>query len=515
MTEQPGPYEAEYPSTPGSGDTEPTVPVGPPSPQPPSPQPPRAPEDIEHTLPLPPATETGSAETGLPDTGSPETGSAVGHEAAAAHDTYTAPAVSPDPHGDPYADPYAAYPPPTYSPYQDPTWSDPAEPASYAAYGYQEPVTPAVSAKAALPGWLWPAIAAVTLVFGTIGGAIGGTIVAGDDTTTVVTPTFPSDDSDDSPASDLPPLATDNTSIADVADRLLPSTVQINAAGGRVAATGSGFILDGEGHVITNNHVVAQATGAGELIVVDYDGRSHPARIVGRSPVYDIAVLAVEDPAGLKPASLGRAGALRIGETVVAIGSPLGLTSTVTAGIVSALERPVTAGGSANDVSSYINALQTDAAINPGNSGGPLVNLRGEVVGVNTAIATTGGFGSTDAGNIGVGFAIPIEQVRVTAAQILQTGRAQYPVIGANVDTADGQNGARIESVRNGSPAASASLRQGDVIVAVNGRAVQDSIGLIVAIRTHQPGETITLTVQRGNDEREVEVTLAGETDNP
>src|SRR5262249_55964637 len=159
-----------------------------------------------------------------------------------------------------------------------------------------------------------------------------------------------------------------------------------------------------------------------------------------------------------------------------------GLTSTVTAGIVSALERPVTTGG-IGDVSSYINALQTDAAINPGNSGGPLVNLRGEVIGVNTAIATTGGLTTSEAGNIGVGFAIPMEQVTVTATQIITSGHAQYPVIGANVDTVDDEVGAYIESVRDGAPADKGGLREGDLVTAVNGRAVHDSIGLIVAIR--------------------------------
>ena len=191
-------------------------------------------------------------------------------------------------------------------------------------------------------------------------------------------------------------------------------------AGG--GATGSGFVLDDQGHVITNNHVVAQATGDGEISVVDNDGRSHAASIVGRSPVYDIAVLDVEDAEDLRPAALGSHRRMRVGESVVAIGSPLGLSSTVTSGIVSALDRPVTT-GSQDDESSYINAVQTDAAINPGNSGGPLVNLRGEVVGRELRDRHhRGGVLGGESGNIGVGFAIPMEQVRVTAPQILSTG---------------------------------------------------------------------------------------------
>jgi putative serine protease PepD len=177
----------------------------------------------------------------------------------------------------------------------------------------------------------------------------------------------------------------------------------------------------------------------------------------------------------------------------------------VTSGIVSALDRPVTTGDS--EESSFINAVQTDAAINPGNSGGPLVNLRGEVVGVNSAIATVGGFASK-AGNIGVGFAIPMEQVKVTASQIVRTGEAKYPVIGAEVNTGSRANGAEIVKVPEGTPAALGGLEEGDIVVAVDDKAVTDGIGLIVAIRSHQPGETIRLTVRRDGSEETVEVTL-------
>ncbi len=306
------------------------------------------------------------------------------------------------------------------------------------------------------------------------------------------------------------PLAADNGSIAAVAQQLLPSTVQILAqggSGGGAGATGSGFVLDKSGHVITNNHVVAEATGSGELTVVDHEGLEHTAQIVGRSPVYDIAVLKVDDSDNLRPAALGSSATMRIGEGVVAIGSPLGLSSTVTSGIVSAVDRPVTT-GSTDSESSYINAVQTDAAINPGNSGGPLVNMRGQVVGVNSAIATMGGSFGGEAGSIGVGFAIPMEQVRVTAAQILDTGEAKYPVIGANVNTGERRGGATVVGVPSGTPAAVAGLAEGDVVTRVDDKPINDGIGLIVAIRSHQPGETIRLTVERGGNEVEVEVTL-------
>ena len=269
-------------------------------------------------------------------------------------------------------------------------------------------------------------------------------------------------------------------------------------------------MIDRSGHVITNNHVVAEAAASGRIQVIDHEGEPHGAEIVGRSPVYDIAVLKIEDGGGLRPAALGSSRSMNVGETVVAIGSPLGLDSTVTSGIVSALDRPVTTGD--EEDSSFINAVQTDAAINPGNSGGPLVNRRGEVVGVNSAIATMGGAFGGEAGNIGVGFAIPMEQVQITATQILRTGEAQYPVIGANVNTGTQRNGAEVVGVPAGTPADAAGLEKGDVVVAVDDVAVTDGIGLIVAIRAHQPGDTVALLVRRDGRELTVKIELDGKT---
>jgi len=272
--------------------------------------------------------------------------------------------------------------------------------------------------------------------------------------------------------------------------------------------TGSGFVIDREGHVVTNNHVTEVADGGGSIVVVDNAGRPHDAQLVGASEVYDIAVVKMEDPQGLRPVTFGSSRSMYVGDTVVAIGSPLGLDHTVTAGIVSALDRPVTTGDERS--ASYINAVQTDAAINPGNSGGPLVNLDGQVVGVNSAIATTGGglLGGGESGSIGVGFAIPTEQVRFTAQQILRTGKAEYPVIGANVNTGDSRNGARVVGVPPGTPAAEAGLRKGDRIVAVEDTRVLDGISLIVAIRSHRPGEKLDLTVLRDGAERRLTIEL-------
>jgi len=312
---------------------------------------------------------------------------------------------------------------------------------------------------------------------------------------------------------ELPPVKIGG--VQAVAKELLPSTVQIVAEfeGQSGGATGSGFVLDKQGHVITNNHVVASAAQDGGTIqVVDFGGTTYDAELVGRSAVYDLAVLLVPGATDLPPAALGRSEKLRVGDGVVAFGSPLGLTSTVTAGIVSALRRPVTTGSPVDD-SSYINAVQTDAAINPGNSGGPLVNLRGQVVGVNSAIATNGG-ASGEAGNIGVGFAIPVEQVRITADQILKTGEARYPVIGAQVRT-QGEtigSGARISEVNNDTPAQAAGLEAGDVVIEVDGLRVTDGIGLIVNIRSHQPGEQLEFTYLRDGEQRTTTIELGSET---
>ncbi len=365
--------------------------------------------------------------------------------------------------------------------------------------------------QAGVPWWMWVAVGGLALALGLFGGAVGSLLVQGlvDDT-----PGLVADGLDGVDTVSTPPLPAENGSVTAVAQQLLPSTVQISAefegeAGG---ATGSGFVLDRQGHVITNNHVVEDAAeGDGPIEIVDQDGNRYDAEVVGRSPVYDLAVLFAEKATGLRPASLGASRVLRVGDGVVAIGSPLGLSSTVTAGIVSALDRPVTTGDSAND-SSYINAVQTDAAINPGNSGGPLVDLKGQVVGVNSAIATTGGGFGGESGNIGVGFAIPIEQVQVTADQILKTGEARYPVIGAQVQTGgDEGDGARIDRVNPDTPAQEAGLRKDDVVTAVDGERVTDGIALIVAIRTHQPGETIEFTIRRGGEERTVQITLGSE----
>jgi putative serine protease PepD len=357
----------------------------------------------------------------------------------------------------------------------------------------------------------WVPLALVTVLLGLGGGAIGATLVDAlrGDSTTSATSTATQDSSAGGPISGSSATrgsAGGDSPVVGVAQRVLPSVVSIDVVGSSVHVSGSGFAYDRDGHIVTNNHVIEPAVSGGTIKVTLPDGRELPASIVGRSPTYDLAVLSV-DGARLSPATLGSSDDVQVGETVVAIGSPLGLNSTVTSGIISATHRPVTAGGSGE--TSYLNALQTDAAINPGNSGGPLVNLDASVIGVNSAIATVGG-GSTqrESGNIGVGFAIPIDQVQTTVEQIISTGHAVYPIIGAEVSVDPGYDGARIEQVSESSPAEAAGIQPGDVVTQVNGEPVHDGIELIVLIRTFEPGQTITLSVDHDGTTTPVRVVL-------
>jgi len=335
----------------------------------------------------------------------------------------------------------------------------------------------------------------LAVVTGLVGGVVGALSVvqSDDEATSALAPAVPA------------PLPKGGT-IAGVAHAALPSVVKVSVNGVTLEATGSGFLLDRDGDIVTNNHVVA-AAGVGGAITVQFDDDVRiPATVVGSSEAYDIAVLHLLRPTHRRPAAWADVSQLRVGDTVIAIGAPLGLTSSVTSGIVSALDRPVTVGG-AGEVS-YINAIQTDAAINPGNSGGPLVNLQGQVVGVNSAIATLSGPFGTGSGSIGVGFAIPINQVVRTAEQIVDTGHASYPVIGASIDVHSEDGGARLVAVTNGGAADSAGLHAGDVVTRIDGQAVDDGIELVVAIRSRLPGDVVTLDYRRAGQAGSTEVLL-------
>ena len=350
-------------------------------------------------------------------------------------------------------------------------------------------------------------VVAIAVVSGLVAGAIGGAAaysIAQSRASTSVT----------SPGTVLPQSSADlsarpDGSVARVAAAVLPVVVKIEESGAQGAGTGSGFVVRSDGYILTNNHVVANAADGGSLTVKLQDGRSLDAVIVGRDPSYDLAVIKV-DAKALPTATLGNSDGVEVGDTAIAIGSPLGLEGTVTSGIVSSLNRPVTAGGSGE--LAYINAIQTDAAINPGNSGGPLVDARGRVIGVNSAIAGLGqASDGSQQGSIGLGFAIPVNQAKRVADEIISTGRSTHPILGISIDLTYAGPGTQIQGVTPGGPADQAGLKAGDVLVSVDGRSAANSTELIVATRTHAPGDTVTVGVRDGSGTRDVRVTLGSD----
>jgi putative serine protease PepD len=302
-----------------------------------------------------------------------------------------------------------------------------------------------------------------------------------------------------------------NGTVAGAAAAAAPSTVDIRVITSQGVAEGSGVILTADGAVLTNNHVVDGS--AGTISVTLNDGSQHAAKVVGTAPSYDLAVLRMQNVSGLTAATLGRSADLQVGQQVVAIGSPQGLTGTVTTGIVSALNRTVGVQGENGQAVVY-NGLQTDAPINQGNSGGPLVNLDGQVIGINSAIATAG----QSSGSIGLGFTIPIDQARRVAQEILDTGSATKPVLGVqggqeSAQQAESGSGATIAAVQDGSAAATAGLAAGDVVTKVGDARVQDFSDLVAQIGAQTPGAKVALTVQRGGQEKAVDVTLGSTKD--
>jgi putative serine protease PepD len=299
-------------------------------------------------------------------------------------------------------------------------------------------------------------------------------------------------------------------SVADIAKDVTPAVVSVEVRVGQSGATGSGVVIEGEnGYIVTNNHVVSGADGVegAEIRAVFSDGSGSAARIVGRDPASDIAVLKVEKP-GLVTAALGKSDGVVVGDPVVAIGSPLGLAGTVTTGIVSALDRPVRLSGEGSDTNAVINAVQTDAPINPGNSGGALVDATGAVIGINTAIASLGANGA--GGSIGLGFAIPIDTVRSVSEQLISTGHAVHASLGVNTrSVTDGaRDGALVLNVEPRSAGADAGIREQDVVIAVDGNPVGSSEELAVAVDARRPGDTVTVEIVRGGRSQKVTATL-------
>ena len=358
-----------------------------------------------------------------------------------------------------------------------------------------------------------PAIAAAIVISLLIGGAAGGAAgwiaartTSDPGSTNTVTEIVRQISGDASAA--VAPAA---NNIGQVADVILPSLVGVElgeAESPNGGCSGSGVIIRSDGHILTNAHVVVGAASNDDLRVVLQDGTKLQAKLLGRNNSYDLAVLKVEQPC-LQAAEIGDSAALRVGDPVIAFGSPLGLSGTVTSGIVSALERPVTVGD--GEATSFVSAIQTDAAINPGNSGGPLVDAAARVIGINSSIATLG-FGA--AGNIGLGFAIPIKYAMRIANEIISTGKSEIPVIGVVPDNRYEGDGARVGEITAGGPAEGIGLQVGDVIETVNDRKINGVVELVVRIRENAPGDTVKLGVKsEGRQLRDVYITLEGRTE--
>ncbi|WP_050782416.1 trypsin-like peptidase domain-containing protein [Streptomyces griseoflavus] len=350
----------------------------------------------------------------------------------------------------------------------------------------------------------------LALVSGVIGGAVGVYLERNGGVGTVELPQAGKEASGRDPGS-----------VAGIAAQALPSVVTLHVSGSGEAGTGTGFVLDGRGHILTNNHVVEPAGDNGDITVTFNSGDTAEATVVGRDSGYDLAVVKVKGVSGLTPLPLGNSDNVRVGDPVVAIGAPFDLAGTVTSGIISARERPITAGGEKGDGSdvSYVDALQTDAPINPGNSGGPLLDARARVVGINSAIRSADGAATPDggqSGSIGLGFAIPINQGKRVAEELINTGKAVHPVIGITLDMDYSGDGARVAAkggdggppVSTGGPGARAGIKAGDVITEVDGRRVHSGEELIVKTRAHRPGDRLELTLERDGEERTVTLTL-------
>jgi putative serine protease PepD len=363
-------------------------------------------------------------------------------------------------------------------------------------------------------GGLVAAILVAALVAGGVGGGIGYSLAKNNDNSTdSTTVSAPSGSGDVKRASGT---------VANVAAKALPSTVTIEAeSSSGSGGTGTGFVFDTQGHILTNNHVVADAVDGGKLTATFPNGKKYDAEVVGHAQGYDVAVIKLKNaPSDLKPLTLGDSDAVAVGDSTIAIGAPFGLSNTVTTGIISAKNRPVASSdGSASSKASYMSALQTDASINPGNSGGPLLDAQGAVIGINSAIqsSSSGGLGGTSqSGSIGLGFAIPINQAKHVAQQLIKTGKPVYPVIGASVSLEDGTGGAKITeqgasgsaAVTSGGPADKAGLKPGDVITKLDDQVIDSGPTLIGEIWTHQPGDVVKLTYTRDGKTHTAEVTL-------
>ncbi|HEY8482875.1 MAG TPA: trypsin-like peptidase domain-containing protein, partial [Spirillospora sp.] len=376
------------------------------------------------------------------------------------------------------------------------------------------PVPPPPSSSRGGPGLGLLAVVAViiALVAGALGAGIGVVAADGDDSESISL-------GGGTGASGSEAQARPPDSVAGVAQRVLPSVVMIRVESAQGEVGGTGFIVNG-GYIITNNHVIDGADG-NSIEIVFNDKKKLPATVKGADPSSDVAVLQPQGEHSLPAVAVGDSSKIAVGDPVIAIGSPLGLQGSVTTGIVSSLNRAVPTRGSGGE-SAYLNAIQTDAAINPGNSGGPLVDAKGRVIGINTAIATLGGgrgLGEQPSGNIGLGFAIPINQGKRVAEEIIRSGTVRQAKLGVLPDPRYQEGGARImdepvngqDPVTKGGPADKAGIKPGDIITRIDDKPIEDATDLIAQIRSRAPGDRIRVTYQRDGRETTVEVTLGSD----
>ncbi|MFH8285171.1 S1C family serine protease [Streptomyces antibioticus] len=513
-------------STENEGINEGTTPV------PPAPSAPPVPVETPSAAPQPPVPDAGAPTTPLPQTpAAPADGTwppPTAPAAAAEWPPPTAPQAAP-PAVPAYATAGApAAPAPAYAEPGTHAYgaTDGGVPQAAAGFGsgsgggqapvwgasYQQPAPKAGKGR----GGLVAALLIAALVAGGLGGGIGYTLAKNDDSSGSTTV---------SSSTSGGAVKRDPGTIAGVAAKALPSTVTIEAESSTgEGGTGTGFVFDTQGHIVTNNHVVADAVDGGKVTATFPDGKKYNAEVVGHAQGYDVAVIKLKNaPSDLKPLTLGNSDEVAVGDSTIAIGAPFGLSNTVTTGIISAKNRPVASSDGSGSSSSYMSALQTDASINPGNSGGPLLDAQGNVIGINSAIQSTGSGGlggAAQSGSIGLGFAIPINQAKYVAQQLIKTGEPVYAKIGASVSLDESTGGAKItdqgaggsDAVEAGGPAAEAGLKPGDVITKLDDTVIDSGPTLIGEIWTHQPGDKVTITYERDGKTHTVDLTLGSRT---
>jgi putative serine protease PepD len=463
----------------------------------PAPSAPAAPEGGAPTTPLPPAPQ------GAPG---PQ-GQDLAHAGHAPAYASTEPHNPQNHAGSGGSAPDASWPPP---PPATPSYADGSGGSNS---GWGSSYQPQPQSPKSGRGGLVAAILVAALVAGGLGGGLGYTLAKNNDDNSGSTTV--------SASTSGGAVKRDAGTVAGVAARALPSTVTIEAESNNgEGGTGTGFVFDTQGHIVTNNHVVADALDGGKLTATFPNGKKYDAEVVGHAQGYDVAVIKLKNPpSDLKPLTLGDSDKVAVGDSTIAIGAPFGLSNTVTTGIISAKNRPVASSDGQGSNASYMSALQTDASINPGNSGGPLLDAHGNVIGINSAIQSTGsgGLGGTSqSGSIGLGFAIPINQAKYVAQQLIKTGKPVYAKIGASVSLEDSSNGAKIteqgaggaSAVESGGPADKAGLKPGDVITKLDDMVIDSGPTLIGEIWTHKPGDKVTITYERGGKSHTVDLTL-------